>query len=232
MWSEIIVDRTRSFIFSIISWHSVDKLLLGIFSWYIGKTKSSLCGCFMWILFFLYFRIRNKYISHDFSAVFIGRIVSEYFISMTLKYEKAKWWNIYSLAGSQAGAFSYISEFHTSKTAARAVACSSILLSGLAMFMSPLAMIIMPMDWTWHIFSLDFKPWRLFMVCISFINLWNGIVFAFLPESPRFLIVINEKEKALQVLRRVYAFNTGQPEEVSTIQKKNSFIELFENINI
>lgn len=57
-------------------------------------------------------------------------------------------------------------------------------------------------------------------------------MFAFLPESPRFLIVINEKEKALQVLRRVYAFNTGQPEEVSTIQKKNSFIELFENINI
>lgn len=118
------------------------------------------------------------------------------------------------MAGSQAGAFSYISEFHTSKTAARAVACSSIMLSGLAAFMAPLAMLIVPMDWTWHIFSLDFKPWRLFMVCNSFINLWNGIVFAFLPESPKFLLAINEKEKALQVLRQVYAFNTGLPKEV------------------
>lgn len=123
------------------------------------------------------------------------------------------------MAGSQAGAFSYISEFHTSKTAARAVACSSIMLSGLAMFMSPLAMIIIPMDWTWHIFSLYFKPWRLFMICSSFINLWNGVVFAFLPESPKFLLAINEKEKALQVLKRVYAFNTGQPGEVNIRNK-------------
>lgn len=121
---------------------------------------------------------------------------------------------ISSLAGSQAGAFSYISEFHTTKTAARAVACSSILLSGMAIFMSPLAMLLIPMDWTWHIYSLNFKPWRLFLISNSFINLLNGIVFAFLPEGPKFLLAINEHEKALQVLRQVYAFNTGKPEQV------------------
>lgn len=88
------------------------------------------------------------------------------------------------------------------------------MLSGLAVFMSPLAMIIIPMDWSWQIFSLNFKPWRLFMVCNSFINLWNGVVFAFLPESPKFLLAMNEKEKALRVLKMVYAFNTGQPAEV------------------
>lgn len=128
------------------------------------------------------------------------------------------------LAGCQAGAFSYISEFHTSKTASRAVAFSSMCLSAMALYMSPLAMVLTPMDWTWHIFSLKFRPWRLFLMCNSFINLFNGIVFSFLPESPKFLLTINEKEKALQILRRVYAFNTGEPEEVMTcIYLKNSF---------
>lgn len=119
-----------------------------------------------------------------------------------------------SLAGSQAGAFSYISEFHTVKTAPRAVAFASCFLSGLAIFMSLIAMAIIPLDFTWTIFSLKFKPWRLFLVCNSFINLWNGVVFAFLPESPKFLLAINEREKALQVLRRIYVFNTGLPEDV------------------
>lgn len=122
--------------------------------------------------------------------------------------------NICRLAGSQAGAFSYISEFHTSATAPRAVAFSSLPLSAMPLYLSPLAMILIPMDWTWHIFSLNFKPWRLFLICNSFINLFNGVVFSFLPESPKFLLAINEKEKALQVLRKVYAFNTGQPEQV------------------
>lgn len=39
-----------------------------------------------------------------------------------------------------------------------------------------------------------------------------------LPESPKFLLAMDEKEKALQVLRRVYAFNTGLPQEVAIIR--------------
>lgn len=89
------------------------------------------------------------------------------------------------------------------------------MLSGLAIVMSLIAMVVVPLDITWTIFSLNFKQWRLFLICNSFINLWNGVVFAFLPESPKFLLAINEKEKALQVLRRIYAFNTGQPEQVN-----------------
>lgn len=121
------------------------------------------------------------------------------------------------LAGAQAAAYSYISEFHTSETAGRAVAYSNIWVNGVVAFLSLPAMLIIPMDWTWHIDSLDFKPWRLYLVCTSLINLWNGIAFALLPESPMFLLLINQKEEALRVLRRMYAFNTGQPPEVNSI---------------
>lgn len=80
------------------------------------------------------------------------------------------------------------------------------------------AMLILPMDWNWHIFNIDFKPWRLYLICNSLVNLFNGIVFAIMPESPKFLMTINQKEKALDVLRHVYAFNTGQPKEVNAVK--------------
>lgn len=34
-----------------------------------------------------------------------------------------------------------------------------------------------------------------------------------MPESPKFLMITDRNEEALDVLRRVYAFNTGQPKE-------------------
>lgn len=86
--------------------------------------------------------------------------------------------------------------------------------NGLMITMPILAMLIIPMNWTWHILGVNFKPWRLYLACNSLINLWNGIVFSILPESPKFLLSMNQKEEALQVLRGVYAFNTGQSEEV------------------
>lgn len=88
------------------------------------------------------------------------------------------------------------------------------MLNFMGILMALLAMLILPLDWVWQIFNLDFKPWRLFLISISLLNLWNGIIFTFLPESPKFLLALNEQEKALQVLRQIYAFNTGQSEEV------------------
>lgn len=168
----------------------------------------------MWFYIFVYLCVCGQYYSSDFTSLFSRCIVS---IFVNIFHISNDLFGLNSLAGPQAGAFSYISEFHTSQTAARAVAFSLVCLSGFAIYMSPFAILIVPMDWSWQIFSLNFKPWRLFLICISLINLWNGIVFAFLPESPKFLLALNEKEKALHILRRIYAFNTGQPEQVMNI---------------
>lgn len=119
------------------------------------------------------------------------------------------------MAGAQAGTFSYISEFHSSETASRAAATISIFISAIWLYMSAMAIFLIPMDWSFWIFSIvEFKPWRLFLLCNSTINLWNAIVFSFLPETPKFLLAMNRKEEALKVLSRVYAMNTGEPKEV------------------
>lgn len=123
----------------------------------------------------------------------------------------------FSVAGSATTALSYISEFHTIATAARAGALVSIGLCIGWVAMSPLAILIIPMDWAFPIYTfLEYKPWRLFITCTSLINLINGITFSFLPETPKFLLAMNRNDEALKVLKRMYAMNTGEPEEVTT----------------
>lgn len=123
-----------------------------------------------------------------------------------------KWFH--SVAGATSAGYSYISEFHTSKTAARAAAFVTIALVCVWILMSPLAIIIFHWDWSVNISILEYKPWRLFLTCTSLMNLWNAIVFTFLPESPKFLLAMNRKDEALHVLSRIYAFNAKQPKEV------------------
>lgn len=54
-----------------------------------------------------------------------------------------------------------------------------------------------------------------------------------LPESPKFLLTIQRHDQALEVLKRVYAYNTGQKKEVSStsleiLSKKLNFLVVAE----
>lgn len=111
--------------------------------------------------------------------------------------------------------FPYVSEFHTTKRASIATALVTAFICMLWIFMPTLAILTIPMDWVIPMSILDFKPWRLFLVCNTFVNLWNGIVFSFMPESPKFLLAKNRKGEALQVLSKVYAINTGESKMVT-----------------
>ena len=118
------------------------------------------------------------------------------------------------MAGATSAGYSYISEFHTSSTAPRAAAFISIGLYCVWPLMSPLAMLIIPMDWHYSLHFVEFKPWRFFLLCTSLVNLMNAILSSFLPESPKFLVAMNRKDEALEVLSRVYAVNTGNSKHV------------------
>lgn len=123
-----------------------------------------------------------------------------------------------SVAGATSAGYSYISEFHTSSTAPRAAAFISIGLNTPWVLLSPLAMLLIPMDWHYSLYFVEFKPWRLFIMSISLLNLINTILTSFLPESPKFLLAMNRKEEALDILSRIYAANTGNSKNVIEIQ--------------
>lgn len=131
------------------------------------------------------------------------------------------------LSGSQAAAYSYISEFHTGKAAASAAAFVTAISPGLFLYLTALSSYILPMDWQFDLGLIEMKPWRLFLAAVSLLNLWNFVAFCFLPESPKFLLAKDRKEEALQILRQMYAVNTGNSRDVNIIYRVVRFIVFF-----
>lgn len=115
----------------------------------------------------------------------------------------------------QAATFSYVTEFHSSDTRNRAASFVSIFFPAIFIFLPVLAWLIIPMEFSFMIFGLNFNSWRLYLICSSSINVLNFVVMSLLPESPKFLHSMGRKEEMMAVLRYMYATNTGNPEEVS-----------------
>lgn len=136
-----------------------------------------------------------------------------------------------SLAGAQSVSITYIVEFHTSTTAARAAGLVAAFTIMIWVVTPLLSMLIIPMDWVLWVGSFPFRPWRLLLFCCSLINLWNVVVFSLLPETPKFLLATKRKDEALDVLRRMYAFNTGKSKEVSLDCRLNGVGCIYDNHN-
>lgn len=119
-----------------------------------------------------------------------------------------------SISGLQAATFSYVSEFHTKETAPRASSFVSMFMPLIFIYSAIVGMSVIPMNWNIDLYFVDFVPWRLFIVVIAIVNAANSILFVFLPESPKFLLAMNEPDEALNVLRTMYKINTGYLKEV------------------
>lgn len=53
--------------------------------------------------------------------------------------------------------------------------------------------------------------WRVLLVVFLFPSVLGFIGLMFLPESPRFLLAQGRDEESLEVLRKIYSLNTGNP---------------------
>lgn len=75
-----------------------------------------------------------------------------------------------------------------------------------------IAMLIINQEWiiTIDFMNMEYKPWRLFVLSCGSLSLISGLCFVFLPESPKFVYTSGDKKRALEILKRVYKFNTGK----------------------
>jgi len=55
-----------------------------------------------------------------------------------------------------------------------------------------------------------FRPWRLFIILNIVPSVLAALVLFFLPESPKFLFNNTKEKEAVEVLRRMFAMNTGR----------------------
>lgn len=121
-----------------------------------------------------------------------------------------------SISGLQASVFSYVSEFHTKETAPRASSFVSMFMPLIFIYSAIVGIILIPMNWNVDIYVMNFVPWRLFVAVIAIVNAANSILFTFfLPETPKFLLAMNQPDEALNVLRTMYKTNTRYLTEVS-----------------
>lgn len=88
----------------------------------------------------------------------------------------------------------------------------------LALLLQPLlGLVVLTSSFEWSFFDglFVYRPWRLFIFISSLISGVGFIGMIFLPESPKFLLAMNRPKEALDIICKIYAFNSGKSKEVS-----------------
>ncbi|XP_055909661.1 synaptic vesicle glycoprotein 2C-like [Eupeodes corollae] len=116
------------------------------------------------------------------------------------------------MSGCQGSVFNYLGEFHSSKTRAKYVTMLSVFAQLGMIFMPAVALVILPLKLDITILGLQFQSWRLLLLVFSCMRTFALIGLFTLPESPKFVFVQGDHEKALETLRMIYSKNTKNPQ--------------------
>ncbi|XP_023944576.1 synaptic vesicle glycoprotein 2B-like [Bicyclus anynana] len=116
---------------------------------------------------------------------------------------------------------SYLAEMHRTDLRARVLLLTSLFFTIANTTLPLLAWAIITKDLDFNIFgnSVVIHSWNLFLLAAAMVPLVTGVVFFFLPESPKFLMSRGRNEEALMGFRWIYSLNTGKPPETYPITK-------------
>lgn len=117
---------------------------------------------------------------------------------------------MYSACGIKVAATTYLGEFHTNKNRSKyypflvSITCMAPVIQSL------MAFAIMPLSIEYDFFSIIIlKPWRVYILAGNVITALIFVSCLFMPESPKFTMIIGKENETLQTLERIYHFNTG-----------------------
>lgn len=114
-----------------------------------------------------------------------------------------------SLAAINTNVIAYLSEFYSYQNQSKYLLMVVIFVTMGTLVQSGLAVLIISQDYAYPLFNgfIIFKSWRLFLLTSSTVSLIAVCGLSFLPESPKFLLMKNQHEKALQILTRIHKIN-------------------------
>ncbi|KAL5280528.1 hypothetical protein ACFFRR_004486 [Megaselia abdita] len=115
------------------------------------------------------------------------------------------------ISGCQSCVFSLVGEFHSSRTRVRHVTMVSLFLPAGLIYLPGLAVFILPLNIETTILGIKLLPWRILMFCNLIPSLIALIGCFMIPESPKFLLSQGRHDESVEILRKVYATNTGNP---------------------
>ncbi|KAF5300444.1 hypothetical protein FQA39_LY02243 [Lamprigera yunnana] len=120
-----------------------------------------------------------------------------------------RFFNGFAITGALGICFPYLGEFQPSKYR-ETILCWMELFWSLGVIVLPgIAWIVIPMEFEFITLYFKFASWNLFVAVCAMPSLLIGIWLFFFPESPKFLLECGEADEALDVLRDMYASNTG-----------------------
>lgn len=107
--------------------------------------------------------------------------------------------------------YAYVGEFHDNIYRPKVVSWIACFVAFGNMLLPSFGWLFLPMTFSYEIpfLGIFFRPWRLLLISYGFIGLLGAICVYTLPESPKFLMTIGQQKEALQILRSIYAKNTG-----------------------
>lgn len=122
-----------------------------------------------------------------------------------------------SLSGIKGTSMSYLSEFHSARMRPVHLSFLSSFIMSSAMLQPLMAMAILRHPETFPALHawLVIKSWRVFILVGSLVSGLGSLVLYWLPESPKFLLAMNNPDAALNVMQGMYAINSGETREVS-----------------
>lgn len=127
------------------------------------------------------------------------------------------------MAGVKGIVITYLGEFMSNKNRPRYLAFVVSFISIGLMLQSLLGLLVLTRSFEWRFFDglFVYKPWRVFILINSLISGFGFLGMMLLPESPKFQLAMEKPKEALDIMRKIYAWNTGIPKEVGNNMSKN-----------
>ncbi|XP_061395350.1 synaptic vesicle glycoprotein 2B-like [Musca vetustissima] len=131
----------------------------------------------------------------------------------------AKYFGGFVMCGPFAVLMTYLSEFHGTNFRSRIMMIIGVMFSMAAILLPVLALLILPLDWNFDIFNMNFVSWKMYLAICGIPSLLSCILFCFFPESPRFLITQGRNAEALEAFKTIYAVNTGKSKDTYPVKE-------------
>lgn len=96
--------------------------------------------------------------------------------------------SMFSVAGSSSTIYAYLGEFHSRKNRSRVIMAASFVYGVSCNYMPALGFLLVNQTYRFSIPLLDieYKPWRMYILCCGLPGFICAVILAFLPESPKF----------------------------------------------
>lgn len=85
---------------------------------------------------------------------------------------------------------------------------------------------ILPLEFSYWIefLGINYRPWRLLALVMAIPCAATACLLQLFHESPKFLVSTGQQDKALEVLKKIYACNTGDNAENFPVSKQYTIL--------